>query len=167
MNRATFGKQADDLDWLAQLAEVLKDPKAIAKAQEEYRKQLALTDAEEAKAREVRGLFEANEKLSAELDKKKVNLENLKRENEVELADIERRRMSLAVSTEKHRSEVEAAKRFADKNEEIRKKLEADQAIVAKLKSDYESKNAKLLEFEAALDKRAEKIKLREQAAEL
>jgi len=166
-NRATFGKVVEDLDNLALLAEIVKDPKAIAKAQEEYRKQLALTDAEEARAKEARGLFEANEKLAAELEKKKVQLQNAAADNASALEDIEKRKLSLSVSLEKHRSETEAQARFAAKNEEIRKKLEADQAAVDKLKADYEKKNAKLVEVEAALDVRAEKILLREKASEL
>lgn len=71
-------QQGDSLDTLSSIIELVKNPKLLSAAQEEYRNQIKLTEAEESKAQEARDYIAKHESLSSDLQSKADDLETEK-----------------------------------------------------------------------------------------
>lgn len=186
---AQFGlvQQTDNLSTLKDLAELIKDPKAIIEAHETARKQMALTEAEITKVEEARNFIKEYTKLSEDLKKQQANLDFSRAQHEQVITEfdiktsnisqqlndreeqIAKKEAQLAASqkqlAEDQKTLTDAQHNLTRTHYEAMRKVQKaaeDNEIVKKV---LDEKANRLAEHEINLKAKAKKIK--EQASEL
>lgn len=87
-SKIIISQQGDNLNALNDLIELVKNPKLLTAAQKEYRKQIALTEAEETKASEARDYIAKHETFSKKLQSKVADLETDKALHENKVSEF-------------------------------------------------------------------------------
>lgn len=182
-------QQADGLATLKELLASVQNPKLITEAHETYRKEIALTEAEQIKADEARKYIAEYDKLSQELkekheilsaaridhDRKVTEFTNMSQAETKRLADFSdnlQAASSLQTASEKQR--IEDYKKWEEiknnterQHTEIQKRLAKAQADIEQKQMENSEKEKQLNELSLTLKKRIEALKLREQAADI
>lgn len=167
MTRIVLAQQVDALALLKDLVELAKNPKLVSEAHETARNEFALTEKEKDQAEEARNLIKQNQALSLELDGQKASLELAHKNNEAELSNLNKRKEDLSKMV------IE----LNDREENVRKKEKEVTDLINELTQQKQNLNQqseknnadrfKLDQMENAVNIRLEKVKLREQAANL
>lgn len=182
-------QQGSGLETLKELLASVQNPKLITEAHETYRKEIALTEAEQARSDEARAFISKYDELSADIQKKSDAVSNEKAALQQETekftiwSESEKERLrswkdalhATTVQQEVIATQQNSERLTLDKdrsNHETKaiqdgKKLENDRlAVDQKTQSNLE-KEKDLGELNAKLKKLAESLRLREQAADL
>lgn len=184
---ANFGiiQQGAGLEVLEKIIDLVKNPALIKEAQETYRKEIAITDAEEAKANEARELIGCNAKVQADLKKAQDDLtaaqaahtDNMKalsdREARVSAMEIETKakvaaQADVVTAQANEKKQLDAARTAHAQDVQMHAdKVAKDMADIAAGKEKNSTEAKRLSDLETAISLRLEKVKLREQAADM
>lgn len=181
--------QGDGLDTLKELLTFVQNPKQFAEAQEVYRRQIQLTEDEQAKMNDARSFMENYEQKRQDIEEKSKALEEAQTKYQEEFAkftadsEFELNRLQemsdgltlqaqeqgkvtkfqMSETTRLAALELSAQRTLADGQV----KIDADRKFNDSKAADNVAEAARLKEESALLRTRIEKVKLREQAADL
>ncbi len=182
-------QQGDGLDTLKQLLDSLQNPKIISDANETYRKEIALTEAEEKRATEGRAVIAQYDAISLDIatreqaikdaitahEKEVSDFESLKQSETDRLSDWEGRlkivedaQLAVTNSQATERAALVSERDAMNlKNENDRKQIDSDKTVNDKASQENSKRSDELDAATLELSKRLQSVKLREQAADL
>lgn len=184
-----LSQQTSDLGSLQELIDLAKNPKSIIEAHETARKQMALTEAEEAKMAEARQFIAKHAELAADLKSREDSLAKASSDHAQNIDDFKMKVQSenyrlnswesMLKSTSANQDKIGkeqaiAASRLATEKKEMEsnsgavlERIHNDTVANEKAKVANEVEKNRLEALASDLKTRIAKVKLREQAAEM
>lgn len=157
VNSIVSQQTTDGLGTIRQLLAL--DPKTIAAAHEEARKQMALTEEEEAKLKAARDLIANQPRITADLEAQTNALSVAKEQLSQAQKDLSDKRSKLDQDAETLRLKISTHATNERLLAEGQKKLEADQKANDAYKSSNDAEKKRLADVEKALNARADKMR--------
>lgn len=154
-------------DQLGNIRYFVENPKAIAVAHEEMRKQQALTDDEKKKADEARELIKNQPKILSDIEAKNAAVKAAQEQSEKDAQEIAKKRQALDKDSASLNDRMMAHEAAEKKLLELKATLDQQKAKTDSDKITNEAEKIRLLAINAALNIRSKKLGLLEEAANL
>ncbi len=143
-----LGRQGDGINVLKELLTSIQNPKAIIEAHETYRKQIALTEDQEAKAAEAQRFIAQHQAMIADIEKRENALATSQAGHESAVASFKTISQAEWKKLQDWQTEINAK---SIQQEEVDKKNKAEQVII-------DSDRLTINSLKAELEKQAKKV---------